>query len=137
MFYHLRLIDFFQELCWRDSHVGPSDHRSWHTDAGIPVLDDAVSPHRLEVEACHSRTTEAAPLAAREGRLGLGFQMSSAAGTFPITRAGFPDTMTPSGTSRVTTEPAATKAFSPIVTAGHSTAPPPTRAARRMRGGWR
>ena len=35
------------------------------------------------------------------------------------------------GTSRVTTAPAATNASSPISTPGVSTAPPPTRQARR------
>ena len=49
-------------------------------------------------------------------------------------RAGLPATIAPAGTSFVTTEPAPTNALAPIVTPGSSTLPPPTRAARRMRG---
>jgi len=68
------------------------------------------------------------------GYIGVHLGLISSSGTRPITTAGLPATMLRSGTSRVTTEPAPTKAFSPIVTAGQITLPPPIRAARRMRG---
>ena len=48
--------------------------------------------------------------------------------------AGLPATTALSGTSRVTTEPAPTSAFSPTVIPGHKTLPPPIRAARNIRG---
>ena len=60
--------------------------------------------------------------------------MSSSAFTQPMMRAGLPTTIARSGTSLVTTAPEPTKAFSPMVTPGINTLPPPTRAARRIRG---
>jgi hypothetical protein len=50
-------------------------------------------------------------------------------------RPGFPATVAPAGTSRVTTLPAPTTASSPIVTLGRMIAPPPIQALGRMRTG--
>jgi len=60
--------------------------------------------------------------------------MTWSSGTVPTIWAGLPATIARSGTSRVTTDPAATNAFWPMVTPGSSTLAPPTRAARRIRG---
>src|SRR3954453_10693787 len=55
----------------------------------------------------------------------------SSSDTSRTTRAGTPMTTARAGTSRVTTAPAATNASSPTSRPGVSTAPPPTRQARR------
>jgi hypothetical protein len=47
-------------------------------------------------------------------------------------RAGFPATVAPSGTSRVTTLPAPTMALSPIRTPGRMIAPPPIQTLQPM-----
>lgn len=52
-----------------------------------------------------------------------------------MTRAGLPATMVSAGTSCVTTEPAPTMAFSPMVTPGSTTEQAPIQALRRMRIG--
>ena len=54
--------------------------------------------------------------------------------TGPITRAGFPATSIPAGTSVVTTLPAPISAFSPMVMSGSSVTLTPMRAPRRMVG---
>ena len=58
----------------------------------------------------------------------------STASTGPMTRAGLPATSMPGGTSAVTTLPAPTSAFSPIVISGSSVTLTPMRAPRRIVG---
>ena len=86
---------------------------------------------------CRSRWRASAPAATgcasrREPRHRR--SSSSSSGTSRTTRAGLPTTSARGGTSFVTTAPAPTNASSPISTAGQRTAPPPTRAPRRIVG---
>src|SRR6185437_9919704 len=53
----------------------------------------------------------------------------------PIRRAGFPATVAPAATSRVTTLPAPITAPSPIVTPGMMSAPPPIQTSAPIRTG--
>src|SRR5689334_10293367 len=60
------------------------------------------------------------------------FSKSCSAGTSRHTRAGEPKTILRAGTSRVTTEPAATRASSPSVSPGSTVTLAPMRAPRFM-----
>ena len=100
---------------WRQKVSYRARRTGWHYLQAKVVTANA-GPYRLRT---------------RRSRAGLS---SSSGGTSRSTRAGLPTTTTRGGTSFVTTAPAPTNASSPISIPGQSTAPPPTRAPRRIVG---
>src|SRR5262249_8778626 len=105
---------------------GAIDQPGVVTQAGLPRPEEWLVLRRSEGDDARLRAVRADDQSV---------DVSSSSGrTSRSTVAGFPTTTTRGGTSFTTTAPAPTNASSPISTAGHRTAPTPTRAPRRIVG---